>query len=156
MKKILGILTILTLTFALNSNAQGKTPISNYTSAVGVTISNDVTTDWLKVGKNFGQNNLSVVGSMSNTKTKAWGVGVEYTRAIYNKGGFTFKTGGSVLMDISKNTNHKLTFFPGVSGGIKLTKNLSLEANLSTPIYEGSTLFKPTNLMAGAQLVVTL
>jgi hypothetical protein len=157
MKKILTVLSIFTLAFVMGANAQTKreAPKSNMVVVAGVNLTEDVAIENLEVGKTFGRNTFAVVGQtyQVGSSDRAWSTGVKYYRTIVKTNGFSFFTNGTVLVNLTGPYN-SLTFKPG--GSVDLAKSLALQANVSTPIYEGSNLFKPTNLEAGLHLVFTL
>lgn len=156
MKKVLTILTIC-LSLAVTSSAQkkalGTTPLTGYFVKAGVELQSNTTFTTVELGKQFGTHSLSVTANMSNTQTKAYAVGLEYGHRLYQAGAFNFGVGGTVSMDL--NRFHSLTFSPKADAGLKLGF-LNLEATLATPIYESTTLFKPTYLRAGLKVGVTL
>lgn len=155
MKKVLTILAFLTL--AVTSNAQkalGTTSLTGYFLKAGVDLQSNTTSTTVEIGKTFGKHSLSLTGNVTNTPTKAYSAGVEYSNKVYQVGAFGFGIGGTVSVGLNK--LHKLTFSPKTDVGVKLGKFLVLEASLATPIYENSTLFKPTYLKAGLKLGVTL
>jgi len=156
MKRVLVILTLF-MTLAVTSNAQktlGTTLLTGYSLKAGVLLQNNATSTEVELGKTFGKHTISLEGSFTNTPVKNYFAGLEYTRSVYEVGAFDLGVGGAVTFAL--NRFHALTFSPKVDAGLKLGKYLILEATLASPIYEGSTLFKPINLQAGLKLGVTL
>jgi len=167
MKKILSVLTILTLAFTMSVNAQTKKSqtekwVEKQETSIfiagGVFVSEDVAIENLEVGKTFGSNTIALVGQtyrVSTPSDRVWSTGVKYYRTVYKSGPFAFQANGSVLVNLTGSYNF-LTFKPGVSTSVALTKKMAIQASVSSPIYEGTTLFKPTNFEGGLQVVIAL
>ena len=157
MKKVL-LMTFL-MSMAFISNAQSKQPLvkssmSDYVLKIEESIQSNVTTTSVRVGKTFNKSTLCLVASGTNTNTIAYSAGVDYSTLLYTAKALSFKASGTVTMDLNK--AHALTFSPGLAAGVRLCPYATLEATLYTPIGENVTLFKPTLLRSGIQLVLNL
>lgn len=152
MKKLLTILAVF-LTFGLVSQAQTFIAASVASSA-------GTTFESLEVGATSGKNRLAAVVETYNAgnnftfnSDREFYGGLKYTRVI-KAGDFSFLPSASAKVHLDE--DYSVVVEPAAGIGFDLSRRVSLIANVSSPIYEGSSFLRPVNFKAGLGVQVNL
>lgn len=141
---------MMTLFTVTETKAQGSLLLSG-----GIALSNDNLSENFEVGGDFGKNTLTLnvqTTDATAVSDRLWYGGVKYYRNVTVSP--TLNAFGSASVLVGLRQTQDIVFSPGVGLNLKLARNLYWQGSISTPIAENSTLFRPTRLQAGTQLVL--
>ncbi len=148
MKKVLLVLLFVGALFT--TKAQKTTFL-----AAGASISSGVITDNVEIGKTFGKNNISLVGTATGILTKEldkYAAGVRYAREFSNDSSFSVQA--NTAFGINLTGTKSLVIEPGASVTYYVFKAVGVRANISFPIQEAN--LNKSTLSGGLQLIVRL
>ncbi len=145
---------MLALMMFVSSDAKAQVNVS-----AGVFIQNDNAIENLEVGKTIGRNTISLLGQSYVTPLsteRQWSAGVKYYRELYSyQDQLSVKFNASTQLNLV-GKNQYIVVQPGFNVVYNLSKKVGLSIETSSPIYEGTNLFKPVNWQTGINLVLTL
>lgn len=154
MKKLLMILAIA----VMGGKAMAQAPA--YVLA-GVSTGGDVFYQNLEIGATTGKNSLAVVAESFNAgndlsvnKDREYSLGLKYTRAIPVGKNLSFLMSGAAKIQLGDvNT---LSVEPGVGMSLNVSKRVAVVGGMSSPVFEGTSPFRPLYLKGGIGLRVVI